>query len=124
MIWSRIIEKFDYSLVLFGNGLKSAEYYFAYPPHNEYLGFLFENGFIGFLAFYSFLIYLFISYYRPYKYSLGREKQYFLSGFILLIVVFIVSVADNFFMVPSTAYYFWFYNGLLLGLIKKGYAEA
>lgn len=124
MNWLRIIEKFDETIIIFGSGLKSAQYYFAYAPHNEYLGFLFENGLIGFLAFYSFLVYLFISYYRAYKNSLGREKHYFLSGIILLVVVLIVSVADNFFMVPSTAYYFWFYNGLLLGLIRKGYAKA
>jgi O-antigen ligase len=124
MNWLRIIEKFDETIIIFGSGLKSAQYYFAYAPHNEYLGFLFENGLIGFLAFYSFLVYLFISYYEAYKNSLGREKQYFLSGIILLVVVFIVSIADNFFMLPSTAYYFWFYNGLLLGLIKKGYAKA
>lgn len=124
MNWFRIIEKFDASIILWGNGLKSAQYYFAYPPHNEYIGFLFENGFIGFIAFYSFLVYLIFSYYKAYKNSLGRENRYFLSGIILLIVVFIISLADNFFMVPSVAYYFWFFNGLLLGLIKKSHAKA
>lgn len=117
--WALIIKRFDYTLLAMGNGLKSTQYYLSYAPHNEYLGFLFENGFIGFISFYGFLLVSCLRYYIYYKKTNDKRNKYFLSGFILLIVVFIVSLADNFFMVPSAVYYFWFYQGLLLGLTKK-----
>ena len=114
--WLNIINLFDYKVILFGNGFKSSIYYLNYAPHNEYLGFLFENGLVGFLSFYLFLISLFIYYIKKYKKVKGEGKNFYLVGIVLLSVGFFVALADNFFINPSSVFYFWFFNGIVLNL--------
>ncbi len=121
--WINILQLLNYKNIFIGNSLKSAIYYVNYPPHNEYVGFLFENGIIGFLAFYSFLVSLFILYRKHYKKADAEYKNYFLAGQILTIVSLIVSISDNYFLVPSSIYYFWFFNGLLLNIILNNKKE-
>jgi len=114
--WRNIIDLFDYKVLLFGNGFKSSIYYLDYAAHNEYLGFLFENGLIGFLSFYLFLIFLLITYIKKYKKRQDNGKIFYLIGIILLSTGFFVALADNFFINPSSIFYFWFFNALVLNI--------
>lgn len=114
--WGNMLKLLDISNIFIGNSIKSSIYYVNYPPHNEYVGFLFENGIIGFSAFYLFLWSLFRLYKKDYK-ELSEEYQgYFLAGSILGLVSLVVAISDNYFMVPSSIFYFWFFNGLLLNI--------
>lgn len=114
--WRSIVGLMDADNIWMGNGLKSTIYYLNYPPHNEYIGFLFENGVVGFVAFYSFLLVMTLQFRRWYYKSDSDIKSYFLAGWILGVVSLIVALSDNYFMVPSSIFYFWFFIGLLLNL--------
>jgi len=114
--WRSILRLMNWDNIWLGNGIKSTKYYLNKSPHNEYIGFLFENGILGFTVFYGFLIVLLILYRKNYYKVEAPYKCYFLAGWILVVVSLVVAMSDNYFMVPSTVYYFWFFNGLLLNI--------
>lgn len=113
--WAKILNIINGKTIVFGNGFKSIVYYVNYAPHNEYIGLLFESGILGALSFYGFTISMFFIFKKAYK-SNRLHSSYFLVGMILIIVSMIMSLTDNFFTVPSSIFYYWFFIGLLLNI--------
>lgn len=116
--WAKIINIIDGKTIIFGNGFKSIVYYVNYAPHNEYIGFLFESGILGTLTFYTFIMSLFFIFKKAYKKN-DVHGSYYLVGMILIVVSLIMSLTDNYFTVPSSIFYFWYFIGLLLNMIHQ-----